>query len=395
MTPRLPQRERGFGMANPLSPTASAQPPHLRILALVTEAYGAGGGIAQYNRDLFRALDASASIREVVVLPRAGRPERGDLPAKVRQLDSRTSKLTWSWAAVHAARSQGPFDAVFCGHLFSIPIAALAARLAGAPLWLQLHGIEAWERPRPWLRRLAEQARLVTVVSRFTRHKFLAWAARAPEHVRVLPNTVEERFSPGAASPKLQQAYSTQGKRVLLTVSRLAAAERYKGHDIVLRALAELAPAWPDLVYVVAGDGDDRPRLEALARQLGVEHNTRFIGFVDDEELPHLYRTADVFLMPSTGEGFGIVFLQALACGIPVIAGGTDGSRDPLRDGHDGHMLARNDPSELAASIATLLRRPGTGRTRTDPFARSHFDAQVALLLNRLVQQPAPGGLRQ
>lgn len=361
----------------------------LRILALVTDAYGAGGGIAQYNRDLFGALDSSEHVSEVVVLARSGRKTEHGLPAKVRQLTPRAGKLAWAWAAVRAAWRGRPFDVVFCGHLFSAPVAALAARIAGAPLWLQIHGIEAWCRPGPWSRAIAERAGLVTAVSRFSRHKLLTWAARAPESVKVLPNTVDERFYPGAASPCLLQTYGLDGKRVLLTVSRLAAAERYKGHDQVLHALAQLRPKWPDLVYVIAGDGNDRARLEQLASHLGVSASSRFVGQVHDSDLPDLYRAADVFVMPSTGEGFGIVFLQAQASGNVVIAGDSDGSADPLRDGAGGTLVPATDTDALANAIEAALLHPRAVTGTHTCFDRAHFCTQVDRLMESLATRRA------
>lgn len=361
----------------------------LRILALVTDAYGAGGGIAQYNRDLFGALAASSCVREVVVLSRSGAVSPQDLPGKVRQLPPQGHKLTWALRALHAAWREGPFDVVFCGHLFSTPVAALAARIADAPLWLQLHGIEAWGRPRPWLRRAAERSWKVTAVSRYTRGQFLAWARCAPETVRVLPNTVEERFAPGPPSLSLQDRYALEGKEVLLTVSRLASTERYKGHELVLKALALLRPLRTNLVYVIAGDGDDRPRLQALAAELGVAEYTRFVGYVDESELPDLYRCADIFVMPSTGEGFGIVFLQAQACGIPAIGGGGDGSRDPLRDGLAGHVLATTTPEELARTIDTLLASRPTSGADAAVFGRASFQRLVSCMLQDWWGTPA------
>ena len=106
-----------------------------------------------------------------------------------------------------------------------------------------------------------------------------------------------------------------------MTVSRLASSERYKGHDRVIRSLPRVLLKHPETIYLIVGDGDDRPRLEALASEFGVRDKVRFAGLVAGEELPDYFRLADVFVMPSTGEGFGIVFLEAMACGIDVIGG--------------------------------------------------------------------------
>ena len=98
-----------------------------------------------------------------------------------------------------------------------------------------------------------------------------------------------------------------------MTVSRLASSEQYKGHDRVIRTLPRLLSQHPETIYLIVGDGDDRPRLESLAVECGVAEKVQFAGLVPPEELPDYFRLADVFVMPSTGEGFGIVFLEAMA----------------------------------------------------------------------------------
>lgn len=356
----------------------------LRILALVTDAYGVGGGIAQYNRDLFRALARSDAVDDVVVLTRHGKAATDDVPARVRQLPACAGRLSFVAHAVRAVYSYGPFDVIFCGHLYMAPLAALLSKLTSAPLWLQIHGIEAWERPRRLKRWAAERSHLVTAVSRHTRRLYLAWANSALEAAKVLPNTVDERFSPGPEPEAMIDRHRLRGKKVLLTVSRLAASERYKGHDRVIQAVSELRDIHPDLVYVVAGDGDDRPRLEKIADELSVAEQVRFIGYVPDTEMPNLYRAADVFVMPSTGEGFGIVFLQALASGVPVIGGGSDGSRDPLRDGADGHLVSANDPAALRAAISSLLHQSRVDEFAASAFSRERFESAVDVLAQRL-----------
>jgi len=352
----------------------------LRILALVTDAYGAGGGIAQYNRDLLAALSASDSVGEVIALPRNGCADSLALPAKVEQAAAVPERIRFALNALKAAMTKGNIDAVFCGHLYMAPLAALISKLTGAPLWLQLHGIEAWRRPTLSQRWAAEQSQLVTAVSRHTRRLFLGWANCKSEAVKVLPNTVEERFTPGPKPEALLERYQLRGRKVLLTVSRLAAAERYKGHDRVIGAVAELKATHPEIVYLVAGDGDDLPRLKQRADELGVSEQVRFIGYVTDEELPDLYRAADVFVMPSTGEGFGIVFLQALASGLPVIGGDSDGSRDPLRDGYDGRMVGVEQTDALVKAIDEIIRFDRTPNGSGHGFSRQYFQDLVARL---------------
>ncbi|KAB2846130.1 MAG: glycosyltransferase family 4 protein, partial [Hyphomicrobiaceae bacterium] len=296
----------------------------MRLLALITDGFGAGGGIARYNRDLMHALALSSRVSRVVALPRFGSEMASDLPRGVVQLPAAGHRLAWIARAMAEAAKQR-FDAVFCGHMNAAPFASLLARSLRLPLWLQAHGIEAWQRRGGVYRRAARQARLVTAVSRYTRSRLLEWSDADPARVRVLPNTVHAIAGRGGNPSSLLERHGLQGKRVILTVGRLAAAERYKGHDRVIAALPAVTARVPDAVYLVAGSGDDKQRLSGLASEMGVENRVIFTGQVADEELPGYFRLADVFAMPSTGEGFGIVYLEAAAAGLPVIACGRDG----------------------------------------------------------------------
>ena len=326
--------------------------PSLRVLALVTDAFGGHGGIAQYNRDFLSALAACDRIGDVIVLPRASATPLGTLPSGVRQLPPVQGRLAYSLAALWAARAHRPIDVVFCGHLFMAPLAAVIARLLRARLWVQVHGIEAWQELSRLYRQSVETAALVTAVSRYTRRRLLEWVGIDPARVKVLPNTVDPRFQPGPKPGYLLDRHDARGKKVLMTVSRLASSERYKGHDRVIRSLPQVLLHHPETIYLIVGDGDDRPRLEALAAEFAVQDKVRFAGLVAGEELPDYFRLADVFVMPSTGEGFGIVFLEAMACGIDVIGGNQDGSIDPLGDGAVGSAIDPEDSEELVSAIS-------------------------------------------
>jgi phosphatidylinositol alpha-1,6-mannosyltransferase len=351
----------------------------MNLLALVTDAFGGSGGIAQYNRDLLAAL-SKASDR-VLVLTRQGHAGRSALPLGIWQREPQ-GKGRFAFAALCAAARRGPFDAVFCGHLNLAPLAAAIAACHRLPLWLQLHGSEAWG-PLSWMHiRAAERAALVTAVSRYTRRRFLGICHIDPSRVRVVPDTVGGQFAPGPKPAHLLDRHDLHGRRVLLTVGRLAAAEREKGHDRVLAALPELDP---QIVYLVAGDGDDRPRLADLARRLGIADRVRFAGMVAAEELADYYRAADVFVMPSTQEGFGIVFLEAAASGLRVIGGDRDGGGDALADGALGQMTDPTDSASLAAAIRQALVAPAPDpaivrRYRFENFARHVGDLTAAHL---------------
>ena len=319
------------------------------MLALVTDAFGGRGGIAQYNRDFLGAL---AEMSSITVLPRQA-PDSFAAPESIRQLRSRSGRFAYSVAAQQTAAFQR-VNVVFCGHLFMAPLAALVAWLKKAKLVVQTHGIEAWSRPSRMQRAAVERADLVLCVSRHTRAAVLSWATIAPERVLVVPNTVRDAFTPGDAAAQ-RPPWAGERKKILLTVARMDARERYKGHDRVIAAIPGLVAKGHDICYAIVGEGDDRSRLEALARDAGVGERVRFLGAQSLPDLIESYRAADLFVMPSTGEGFGVSFLEAMASGTPALGLNVAGTRDALADGELGTLVPEG---ELAATIARLLSQP-------------------------------------
>ena len=228
------------------------------------------------------------------------------------------------------------------------------------PLWVQVHGVDGWERRGAVACRALRSAALVTSVSRYTRAQLLSWSDIAPHRVRVLPNTVAATYTPRPRRDDLVARLGLGGRRVILTVGRLSSLERYKGHDRIIAALPAIAARVPDAAYLIVGSGDDRRRLEWLAHQAGVGDRVVFAGQVPDPELPDYFALSDVFAMPSTGEGFGIAFLEAAASGLPVIGGNRDGSVDALADGRIGRLVDPHAPAEIEGAVidALLGRHP-------------------------------------
>jgi len=274
-------------------------------------------------------------------------------------------------------------DAILCAHGNFAPLAWKLHQVLGIPYGLTAYGVEAWgEGPtQPW-----QRARWIWTISTYTGDRLVADRGVDPSRIALLPCTfAAERFAVGPKPQDLAQRYGVAAGRVLLTVARLAASERYKGVDRVLRVLPQLLQRVPDAYYLVAGKGDDLPRLQALAAELGVGDRVRFAGFVPDAELPDLYRLCDVFVMPSTGEGFGIVFLEALACGKPVIGGNRDGTTEALANGRLGTLIDPEDPAALLQSLvdalqtADLPEAPHQRRQRAiETFAPDRFQQRLA-----------------
>jgi len=321
---------------------------------------GFGGGIAAFSRELALGLhDLGHDVRLIGKQDRRGAWAMfplcgaGDFPKMLR-----TPGFT---AAALACFARNRPDHLISTHVNFGPVAHWLKQLFGTPFTLVAHGTDVHDRLAPARRAGLRAADRVIAVSAWTRQRVLAIGGMDPDRVAVLPNTVDEaRFTVGGKPDFLTKRYNLQaGERVILTVARLELGEGYKGYDRIVQALPAILTACGLVRFLVVGKGDDRARVEAVARELGVEHAVSFAGFVTDDELPDHYRLADVFAMPSTGEGFGIVFLEAMACGTPVLGGNCDGSVDALDGGRLGQLIDPNDVDAIAGGIIALLKQQG------------------------------------
>lgn len=362
-----------------------------RILAVVTDAFGAAGGMAKFNRDLLRGL---AAEHTVTALPLLCKPQDGATEQPPAQLRYLTQVARWRYfaaqrmgpAVVWAAAKHGPFDVIVCGHLYLLPVCRLAQRLCpGAQLVQVVHGIEAWEpTARPQVNRLTPHIDALWSVSAITAERFAAWAlphagrTAGSIPITVLPNCIDaQAFGPGPKDPQLLRHLGLQGRTVLLTLGRMAAAERYKGVDTLLDLMPQIRARHPQAAYLVVGDGDDRARLQAKAQRMGLQSHVRFTGSIPEASKAAHYRLADCFVMPGRGEGFGIVYLEALACGVPVVASRADGSFEAVREGRLGEVADPEDPSSILTAIDAALQRPRGVPAGLEHFHRDAFDHRL------------------
>jgi phosphatidylinositol alpha-1,6-mannosyltransferase len=242
--------------------------------------------------------------------------------------------------------------AVLSGHIVTAPAAALIAAALRIPLVQYLHAAEVRGRPR--LATFAMRRADATVaVSAYTRELAVANGA-APARVH--------RILPGVDLPEPDAAERAE-RPTILTIARLS--ERYKGHDVMLRALPLIRARVPDVEWVVVGDGPLRAGLERIAACQALQGNVRFVGAVSDGERDRWLRRAHVFTMPSrlpaggfAGEGFGIVYLEAAAHEVPVVAGNVGGALDAVLHDQTGVLVDPSDHVALAAAIADLLLDP-------------------------------------
>jgi glycosyltransferase involved in cell wall biosynthesis len=355
----------------------------MRILHLGTDSFGGYGGIALFNREFISALVAHPACEEVVVLPRLIPRQPEAVPDKATFV-TRAARGKFAYVrAIREAVRRGPFDLVVCGHVNLLPL----ARLTGQSPLLITHGIDAWKRLRdPISNYLVHKIRGVISVSDLTRERFIAWSHFSGPAF-VLPNAVRVRnYGVRPRRQDLISRWSLEGKRVLLTLGRIVGTERYKGFDEVLDAMPALLRVRPEVVYIIAGTGSDIPRLKQRAHDLGVADSVRFTGFIAEDEKPDLYNLADVYVMPSRGEGFGFVFLEAMACGVPVIASRLDGGREALRLGALGPLVDPTNPVEIRVAIEDAL---AAGAPRAIPsglefFSYENFERRTHAIIDAL-----------
>lgn len=267
-----------------------------------------------------------------------------------------------------------------------------------APYLLVMLGIEVW---RPLSRSRARALAGATVrlaISAHTLARARPFLPAAAGDAQVLHLALEDRRPDGEVDPEVLQR---AGSGYLLIVGRMATSEGYKGHAEVLAALGELHQGRCPARLVVVGGGDDRPRLEALAAARGLGEAVLFTGFVSEATLAELYRRAAVFVMPSRGEGFGLVYLEAMRQGVPCVAAEGTVAAEIIEDGRTGHLVAADDPTQLAGVLGHLLAQPeaarrlgeaGRRRWRRE-FSLERFQRGLEGHLDRLTgARPAPDG---
>jgi glycosyltransferase involved in cell wall biosynthesis len=288
---------------------------------------------------------------------------------------------------------------VIATHLNFAPAAYRLKQLTGIPYWTIAHGVDAWNIKNPDMQRALLNADLVIPVSVYTRSRLIKEQNLNPTKLSLLPNTFNsEQWHIAPKSPSLLERYHLVAQQhIILTVARLDSNECYKGYDQILKALPKIRDQIPDIHYVLIGKGDDRPRIEKLIIDLQLQDCVTLTGFIPDEEICDHYNLCDVFAMPSKGEGFGIVYLEAVACGKPTLGGNQDGAIDALCNGELGALVNPDDVNEIAQTLTQILQKtyphplmyqPELLREKViDIYGFDRFKATLAALIHEWQQE--------
>ena len=373
--------------------SVDSMPHRVLLLASGIDSTGTGGGIEAYNRVLVRALKSHGAVVVTVDQRRISRSV--PLPRHVPRLITYALRgLQLALFAVVATLRHRP-DLYICAHARYLGLMHICRLLRPKPLILQTHGVEVWSMST-LQRVLARRASAVATVSRFSRDRIQEQLRCDPMSISVIHNTTDfSRFQP---QPKPAYLLSRHGLDrsafVLLTVCRLSESERNKGYMRVIESVSEIRHQYPFVRYILAGTGDD---VSHIRREIAKRHLEPLIllpGYVPDSELPDYYNLADLFIMPSQKEGFGIVFIEAQASGVPVVGGNRDGSVDALQDGELGTLVDPTDQAAVTRAITAEIRertrldenRRGELRSRAQRlFSEETFRAQVGLLVRSVI----------
>ncbi len=330
----------------------------MKSLFVALGVYAGVGGLERFNQRVARCLSelsCSESLESRVIALWDQSSRAACAPPNVPFYPGAADKpLTAARFAWQVARMQP--DIILYGHMLLAPLASLARVLSPRSKHLLfVHGHEVWREPfrtriPVWERLAAGCIDRIVAVSRLTADR-MREAYRLPEaRFHILPNAVD----PPVTAFRSRNGHS-DGLR-LLTVTRLGWKDRYKGCDKVIRALPRILAEVPEAQYDLVGGGPLRVELERLAEATGVRSRVRCLGYVDDERLNQIYERARLLVMPSTGEGFGIVFLEAWRHGLPVVAGNRDASAEVVTHGFNGLCVDPDSEAEIADAVLRLLK---------------------------------------
>jgi phosphatidylinositol alpha-1,6-mannosyltransferase len=274
-------------------------------------------------------------------------------------------RLLLGWETINAA---GNADIVILSHV-NLSLVGIVVKLINpkCQLWLIAHGIEVW-RPVNFIKRafLKRYCDKIVCVSDFTGKQMIHWHHSDPSKCIVLNNAVDPFIKLPETFEKpeylLNRYGLSQADQVIFTLTRLASSEQYKGYEQVIKAVCHLKQSFPAIKYILSGQYDpaEEIRIKGLIQVYGVHEEVILTGFLKEDELTDHFLLSDLFVLPSKKEGFGIVFVEALACGLPVICGNADGSTDAIWNGELGTAINVNDLDELKKAIAGNLQFPLT-----------------------------------
>lgn len=375
----------------PCTPSALASHKG-RLVVCALQTYSQVGGLQNFNKRVFANLaERTIALQEISPLVFLLGDEGASIPAlKGIEIKGLNNHLRFILKAVLAAVTDANLFVI--SHINLLPLAVLVRCLRPRlPILLFVHGDEVWNsagRKRRWYEPVCLHAvTRVASVSTYTAMTMAREFTVARSKFRILPNAVDPSKGP----------HETRGQKppTILTVTRLGSGERRKHVDQVIRAVAMLRHRIPGLRLEIVGEGALRPELEALAGQLGVDNIVTFLGRLDDAGVAAAYARATVFALPSTKEGFGIVYLEAWQHGLPVLCASQGAAREIVADQVDGFVVDPSDLQGIAECLFRWLSDPVLARTMgergrvkvQDLYLNKSFRSNLDQIIDELLEE--------
>ena len=267
--------------------------------------------------------------------------------------------------ALKSAAEGAKSNTIIISHINLLSIALLIKILnKNARIIMMAHGTEVWRGISTWKKVFIKKHVTIWAVSNFTREQLKNIHKVNPTQIVTLHNCIDPFFkipSEFAKPIKLLNRYKLLDEQpLILSIARLTKFDKAKGYDRTLEIIPKLLVEFPDLRYLICGkyDKQEKTRLEELIKKHHLQKTVDLVNFIPEDELEEYYRLADVFILPSEKEGFGLVFIEAAACGCRIVSGNTDGSTDAMQNGKLGIMVDPNNPDQIKEAVAKHLRKP-------------------------------------
>lgn len=343
-----------------------------KVLLLTLQTFSTTGGIQKMGRTMAHVLQQIALKRHWEFSLWSGYDSQADVnsnythPHNFKGFNKKRSMFALNSVA-KGLRS----DTVILSHI-NLAAIGLFIKLFNpkCKVWLVAHGIEVW-RPLTFLKkRFLHHCDKIICVSNFTRQKVISLHHVNHAKCVVLNNALDSSIKLPIVFDKpayLLKRYNLKpDNKIIYTLTRLASTEQYKGYEQVIKAVSFLKDVFPDIKYILSGKYDalEDTRIRGMIMAYAVQEQVIVTGFIDENELEDHFLLADMFVLPSKKEGFGLVFIEALACGLPVICGNEDGSLDAIRNGELGVAINTDSVAELQKAIIGYLNIPLTPEYR-------------------------------
>jgi phosphatidylinositol alpha-1,6-mannosyltransferase len=345
-----------------------------KVLFLTLKVFGFTGGIEKVCRVICRSLyelSEEEIVDPLVYSMYDKNYDRDSRYLKKQQFQGfdENRKLFVMKAFLRGIQS----DTVILSHVNLLSIGYFIKRFSPKTnVHLIAHGIEIWRKfPETKLKALKRLNKIISV-SHFTAEKIKSIHGIDPNKIEILNNCLDpfyyfpEHFN--KPSYLLKRYGLTEENIVLISLSRLSSSEKYKGYDNTIAILPQLVKKHPNLIYLLAGkyDEEEKIRIDKLIAKHQIAKNIKVIGFVDEAEVSDHFLLSNIFVLPSKKEGFGIVFIEAMASGLSVIAGNKDGSVDALDNGRLGQLVDPDNLDQIESTLSKLLESPATHEQRIE-----------------------------